>query len=216
MAVNFTMIPNEVIMSEDLSGDEKLVLMAIAMFGKSSFPSYETIGRYARCSRATVWKCLRSLEKKGIIQVNRSNRRKNVYSTIVGDLLEGTTTKLNWFNSVPHVVHGVNSRVVHQANYVSEVVNGANYLVHGVNSKPSPRVHQVNSIKTDPTKTNYKENKKNENLVSVGLLGASTDQEEGDPPIDQTAVIEQIFESIGGRSKTRPRPGEGDDERIPF
>lgn len=79
--LNFTIFHNEFIETEILSGHEKLVFMAIKRHlnekTNKSFPSLSTISRYSRLCKSTVQKTLKSLEDKGIIQVEHRQDSKN-------------------------------------------------------------------------------------------------------------------------------------------
>lgn len=70
---NFTILHNEFIETEILTGNEKLVFIAIKRYmnneSRTAFPSIARIAKSARMCKSTVKKTLKSLEAKGIIEI---------------------------------------------------------------------------------------------------------------------------------------------------
>lgn len=76
---NFTILHNEFIETEILSGNEKLVFMAIKRHlgnqRKTASPSLATIAKYSRLSKRTVQRTLKELEVKGIIKIEHEQTK---------------------------------------------------------------------------------------------------------------------------------------------
>lgn len=84
---NFTILHNEFIETEILSGNEKLVFMAIRRHmnseNKTAFPSLTKIAKYSRLCKSTVQKTLKMLENKGIIKIeHRQTKEKGNTSNL--------------------------------------------------------------------------------------------------------------------------------------
>lgn len=86
---NFTILHNEFIETDILSGNEKLVFMAIKRYidseNKTAFPSLTTISKSSRLSKSTVHRTLKILEDKGIIkiehrQIDKKGTTSNLYT----------------------------------------------------------------------------------------------------------------------------------------
>lgn len=75
-AGNFTQIPNEIIDSELLNSDEKVLLLFLLRFNPS-YPSYQKIQTKLQWSRPFVSKNLKSLEAKNILCIVRNGFKKN-------------------------------------------------------------------------------------------------------------------------------------------
>lgn len=69
----FTMIPDWLVESTAISQHELLVLMVLMKHGRTNEcrPGFATIGAQARVSRDTVKRTLRSLEDRGLIEIER-------------------------------------------------------------------------------------------------------------------------------------------------
>lgn len=79
--INFTIFHNEFIETDILNGNEKLVFMAIKRHMNSerkiSFPSISKISKYSRLCKSTVQKTLKTLEDKGIIEIEHRKLENN-------------------------------------------------------------------------------------------------------------------------------------------
>lgn len=79
--INFTIFHNEFIETNILNGNEKLVFMAIKRHmnseSKTSFPSINKIAKYSRLCKSTVQKTLKTLEDKGIIEIEHRKLENN-------------------------------------------------------------------------------------------------------------------------------------------
>ncbi len=81
--INFTMIENEVIDSEDLTVYEKMVYIVLCRFAKDGecFPSYETIAKRAGCSRQKAINVVRDLCNKGLISKEQRKNDQDEYTS---------------------------------------------------------------------------------------------------------------------------------------
>lgn len=122
----FTMVPNTLISDEELSGNAKLVYLAIALHtkgntGEGAHPSYRRIATVSGVSRATVGRALHELEERGYLTIERRRepgkreRASNAYRLHQGRLtqsLRRLTGELQVGshragNNTPITIHGV-------------------------------------------------------------------------------------------------------------
>ena len=89
---NFTILHNEFIDSELLSGNEKLVFIAIKRHLNSeslqAFPSIKTICKHTGMSKPTVVKAIKSLEEKEILSVERRESDERGYISNLYTLMD--------------------------------------------------------------------------------------------------------------------------------
>lgn len=88
----FTMIPNELIENMELNGSLLPTMIALYRFknnqNNSCFPSYQTLSKYARCSRRYVISNMKKLEDMKLVKVSRHDKdEKNAHSSNVYTLL---------------------------------------------------------------------------------------------------------------------------------
>lgn len=75
MKNGWTKIPNKLILSENLGGNEKLVLLVLLMRSinnKNCFPSRPRIAKESGLNIRTVDKTIKTLEEKKFIKVDRT------------------------------------------------------------------------------------------------------------------------------------------------
>ena len=76
MKNGWTKIPNKLILSEKIGGNEKLVLLVLlmrAMNSKDCFPSRPRIAKESGLNIRTVDRIIKSLEAKKFLKVDRTN-----------------------------------------------------------------------------------------------------------------------------------------------
>lgn len=73
MKAPFTQVPNQLIRSEKLDCDEKLVLITI-LSCNPSFPSYAVISKWTGLSNDKIWKSLKKLESFKLIKRFKKGR----------------------------------------------------------------------------------------------------------------------------------------------
>ncbi len=86
----FTSIDNEILDYADLTASELCVYLALCRFASydtgQCFPGVETLAKKARCSERTVKDCIKALEAKGYISVQRGamgkTKRRNIYTIL--------------------------------------------------------------------------------------------------------------------------------------
>ena len=86
----FTAIDNEILDYADLTASELCVYLALCRFASydtgQCFPGVETLAKKARCSERTVKDCVKALEAKGYVSVQRGamgkTKRRNVYTIL--------------------------------------------------------------------------------------------------------------------------------------
>lgn len=84
---HFSCTPNALLDDEQVGHLEIAVYMGIARHANietgKSFPSSETLAKYARCSRASVFKAVRRLEELGYLHIDSGGgRRSNTYCLV--------------------------------------------------------------------------------------------------------------------------------------
>ena len=82
----FLMLRKEIFLNADIKYPDIMVYLALMKFmnntTKTCFPSIETITRFSRLSKKTVYKSLRKLEKKELISVQRTTGVVNSYTIL--------------------------------------------------------------------------------------------------------------------------------------
>jgi len=81
--INFTMIENEIIDSENFTVYEKMTYVVLCRFAKDGecFPSYETIAKRVGCSRQKAIKVVRDLCEKGLISKEQRKNDEDEYTS---------------------------------------------------------------------------------------------------------------------------------------